>query len=136
MAPLVVVVPVELAADALDVDWEVAAEVFAEDAALLEPEVTVTMPEAEVSETVPEVPAAPELDDEAALEVELVEVLFVPLVGAGVAVLGSVRAPVPQGMAAPPGWVEFVGGVVLPLASAMAKRVVHNVVDDAGEVNW
>ena len=49
-----------------------------------------------------------------------------PPVGGGLLAEELVRAPVPQGILAPvPGWVCSVGGVVLPLASAMAKRVVQ-----------
>lgn len=60
----------------------------------------------------------------------------VPVVGGGTALLGSVSAPVPQGIAAPPGCVAFVGGVVAPESDAMAKRPVQVVFAAAGAVNW
>jgi len=37
---------------------------------------------------------------------------------------GFLRAPVPHGMGFPSGWVALGGGTVLPLGSAIAKRVV------------
>ena len=58
-----------------------------------------------------------------------------PLGGAGVASAGLASAPVPQGMAAPPGCVGLVGGVVPPVASAMVNRVVQVRFVEAGEVN-
>jgi len=48
-----------------------------------------------------------------------------PKTGAATAVEGSLRAPVPQGMAAPPGCVSFSGSVTSPVAEAIVKRVVH-----------
>ena len=56
--------------------------------------------------------------------------------GGGTALEGSTSAPVPQGMSLPSGSVAFVGGVVLPFASAIAKRVVQSTVGDAEVVNW
>lgn len=56
--------------------------------------------------------------------------------GGGTAVEGSVRAPVPQGIAAPPGWELLVGGVDAPSAEAMVKRVVHCLTGALGAVNW
>lgn len=56
--------------------------------------------------------------------------------GAATALLGSVSAPVPQGIAAPPGCVAFVGVVVAPESEAMAKRPVQVVFAAAGAVNW
>ena len=50
---------------------------------------------------------------------------------------GSVRVPTPQGIAAPPGCVAFVGVVVLPSAPAIVKRVVQvRFVGAAGVLNW
>jgi len=76
-------------------------------------------------------------------EVEVaVELVFVagplppPLGGAGLASPGCTRAPLPQGMGAPePGCVACGGGVVRPVASAIAKRVVQVRLLDAGDVN-
>lgn len=45
--------------------------------------------------------------------------------GGGTALDGSTRAPLPQGIAEPSGWVAFGGGTVAPVASAMAKRPVQ-----------
>lgn len=45
--------------------------------------------------------------------------------GAATAVEGSLRAPVPQAISAPPGCVSFSGSVVSPVADAIVKRVVH-----------
>ena len=64
----------------------------------------------------------------------------VPFVGYGggeVAVLGSVRTPVPHGIGAfEPGCVFSLGGVVCPCASAMANLPVQSRVVVFGEVNW
>ena len=53
---------------------------------------------------------------------------------------GSVRVPTPQGIAAPPGCVVFVGVVVLPSAPAMVKRVPEGKyargVDSICETAW
>jgi len=51
--------------------------------------------------------------------------------GAGTAVDGSVSMPVPQGIASPSGWLEFAGGTVAPVESAMANRPVHEWFGDA-----
>jgi hypothetical protein len=61
------------------------------------------------------------------------EVLFVVVLplppgrydGGGTALDGSTRAPVPQGIAWPSGWVGFGAGTVAPVESAMAKRPVQ-----------
>ena len=70
--------------------------------------------------------------EEAEPEAGTLEVLFEPEVllpprydGAGTALDGSVRAPVPQGIAWPPGWVAFGAGTVAPVAEAMVKRPVQ-----------
>jgi hypothetical protein len=55
--------------------------------------------------------------------------------GGGTALDGSTRAPLPQGIASPSGWVAFGGGVVAPVASAMAKRPVQRRSDALWE-NW
>jgi len=75
-------------------------------------------------------PATPVSVDELPLSTE--EVL---LPGGGVACEGSVRAPTPHAMESPLGWVALGAGVVLPEASAMAKRVVHTGSAPA-LVNW
>ena len=50
---------------------------------------------------------------------------------------GSASAPTPHGIFAPPGCVSFAGGVVLPSAAAIVKRVVHvRFVGAAGVENW
>jgi hypothetical protein len=56
--------------------------------------------------------------------------------GAGVAVVGSVSAPNPQGICSPVGWVAFAGGTVVPDELAMANRPVHERFEEAAEVNW
>jgi hypothetical protein len=58
------------------------------------------------------------------------EVLLPPLPpgrydGGATALDGSARAPVPQGIAWPSGWVAFGAGTVAPVESAMAKRPVQ-----------
>jgi hypothetical protein len=58
------------------------------------------------------------------------EVLFEPVPpgrydGGATALEGSTRAPLPQGIPSPSGWVRFGAGTVVPLASAMAKRPVQ-----------
>ena len=63
-------------------------------------------------------------------------VLAVPRTGAGVALEGSTKAPVPQGIGSPPGCVAFSGSTVLPLASTIVKRVVHVILVVEGSVNW
>jgi len=63
------------------------------------------------------------------------EVVLLP-VGGGTALDGSTRAPVPQGIFWPSGWVGLGAGTVLPDASEMVKRPVHNLSVEAGEVNW
>ena len=45
--------------------------------------------------------------------------------GGATALDGSVRAPVPQGIGWPPGWVAFGAGTVPPVAEAMVKRPVQ-----------
>lgn len=70
------------------------------------------------------------------------EVLFEPVPpgrydGGGTALEGSTRAPFPQGIPSPSGWVGFGAGVVVPLASAMAKRPVQRRSDAlAAWENW
>jgi hypothetical protein len=59
-----------------------------------------------------------------------------PLPGGGTAWEGSVSAPMPQGTAEPSGSVAFGAGTLLPDASAIVKRVVHCVSEEAGDVNW
>jgi hypothetical protein len=47
------------------------------------------------------------------------------------------RAPMPQGMPSPPGWVRFGAATVVPVASAMAKRPVQRRSDAlAAWENW
>lgn len=57
-------------------------------------------------------------------------------VGGATAVLGSSRAPMPQGMAAPSGWVGLGASSTVPSAAAMVNRVVHIGILDVAEVNW
>jgi hypothetical protein len=70
------------------------------------------------------------------------EVVFPPLPplrygGAGLAVVGSTRAPVPQGMASPSGCFAFGAGTVVPVESVIVKRPVQaGEVGSPGEVNW
>ena len=45
-------------------------------------------------------------------------------------------APLPHATVCPPDPEVSVGGVVVPLASAMAKRAVQRTFSDAGDVNW
>jgi len=45
--------------------------------------------------------------------------------GGGTALDGSARAPAPQGIGSPSGWVGFGAGTVAPVESAMAKRPVQ-----------
>lgn len=46
--------------------------------------------------------------------------------GAGVALVGSTRAPTPHGMGSfEPGWVALAGGVVCPVGDAIVKRVTQ-----------
>lgn len=86
---------------------------------------------AELEETTGGVPAVEPVLAEA-------EVLLpaAPRTGAGVALEGSTKAPVPQGIASPPGCVAFSGSTVLPVASAIVKRVVHVMLVVEGSVNW
>jgi len=46
-----------------------------------------------------------------------------------------ISTPFPHGVGEPSGWVVFGGEVVVPLASAMAKRVVHRVSLEEESVN-
>jgi len=67
------------------------------------------------------------------------EVVFPPLRygGAGLAVDGSSRAPIPQGIASPSGWFRFGAGTVPPVESAIVKRPVQVlVVGSEGVENW
>ena len=134
-APLAALAPVVLPEDVLAaalVVSVVAADVAepADDAALDE----LPAPDVPVTETVePEAAAA---DAEAVPDTAALEVAFVPLAGAGTASEGSTSAPVPHGMASPLGCVELAGSVVLPFASAIAKRVVQYVAVELGDVNW
>lgn len=51
--------------------------------------------------------------------------------------LGSVRAPIPQPIFWPSGWVVFGAATVSPEASAMVKRVVqYLVLGEPAYVNW
>lgn len=69
-------------------------------------------------------------------------VTFVPVVvpneGAATALLGSTRAPTPQGIGSPEsGWAALAGGVVgAPVSDAMVKRPVHVMLGLWGAVNW
>jgi hypothetical protein len=56
--------------------------------------------------------------------------------GGGTALDGSVRAPFPQAIFSPSGWVRLGGGTVVPDALAMAKRPVQLRSGDWGEENW
>lgn len=58
-----------------------------------------------------------------------------PVGGGGEAVEESTSAPRPQGIWSPLGCVELAAGVTLPLESAIAKRVVHCLSPESGEVN-
>ena len=50
---------------------------------------------------------------------------------------GSTSAPMPHGILSPFGCVAFAGGVVLPSAAAIVKRVVHvRFFGAAGVLNW
>jgi len=55
--------------------------------------------------------------------------------GAGVAVDGSARSPMPQGFASPLGCVAFGAGRIAP-PSEMEKRPVHWGESEPVEVNW
>jgi len=61
--------------------------------------------------------------------------LLLPPEGAGVAEDGSVSAPIPQGIDCPSGCVVLGAATVLPLASAMAKRVVQVLFGEDGSEN-
>jgi hypothetical protein len=75
-------------------------------------------------------------EEDAPLERGGAELLIAKL-GAGTAVDGSARLPVPQGIGAfVVGWVGFVGSVVAPVGEAMAKRVVHVLLGDPADENW
>jgi len=57
--------------------------------------------------------------------------------GGGTTVDGSLRLPIPQGIASPvPGCVGLGGGVVWPELEAIANRPVHCLLTALGEVNW
>ena len=57
--------------------------------------------------------------------------------GGATAFAGSVRAPVPQGIFLPSGWVALGGATVVPFALAMAKRPVQvTFCVLLGEENW
>jgi len=57
--------------------------------------------------------------------------------GAGTALDGSARAPIPHGIGSfEVGWVGLAGGVLCPDAEAIVKRVVHVLSGDSGEENW
>jgi len=76
-----------------------------------------------------------DMDD---VDVEAFELTLPPVRygGAATALVGSVRAPVPQGIASPLGWLALGGGTITPVASAMAKRPVQVWVGELGELNW
>lgn len=104
--------------------------------ALLEVELVEVLAEEEgVDATIETVAVTAETEDDAASDV-LGAAELPDSVGGGLASAGLVSAPVPQGMAWPPGCVAWGGGVVFPVVSAIAKRVVHRVVLEAGDVNW
>ena len=69
-----------------------------------------------------------EEDTTTALERGVAEVPFV--------VVLPTRTPVPHGIASPSGWFWMGAGTVLPDASEMVKRPVHDLLDEAGEENW
>lgn len=70
---------------------------------------------------------AKEDEAEPELEAGAGEVPFEPgrYDGGATALEGSVRAPLPQGIPSPSGWVVFGAATVVPLASAIAKRPVQ-----------
>jgi len=68
-----------------------------------------------------------------ALERGAAEVPFVPV---PVEVVLPTRVPVPHGIASPSSWFWLGAGTVLPDASEMVKRPVHDLLDEAGEENW
>jgi hypothetical protein len=77
------------------------------------------------------------LDGEVLFEpVPVVVVLPVRYDGAGTAVDGLTRAPVPQGIFSPSGWVWLGAGTVAPVEVAMVKRPVQSLSGEEGEVNW
>jgi len=70
-------------------------------------------------------------------DVGVVVLLLAPRYGgAGTAEAGLERAPVPQGIGSPSGWVGFGGATVAPVESAMANRPVHVWFGDETEENW
>jgi len=88
--------------------------------------------------TIDEEGVTEETEPEAELEV-LFELVLPPgrYDGGGTALDGSERAPVPQGIASPSGWVGFGAGVVAPVESAMVKRPVQRrSVTLAAWENW
>ena len=58
-----------------------------------------------------------------------------PYDGAALGVCPTME-PAPQDMVWPPETEVSLGGVVVPLASAMANRAVQRTFSEAGDVNW
>jgi hypothetical protein len=56
--------------------------------------------------------------------------------GGGVESDPPTRAPIPQGICCPSGWVSFSGGTTSPVLDAIVKRVAHCLLGDPGAVNW
>jgi hypothetical protein len=76
-------------------------------------------------------------EEELEPEVEELEFDPPPIGGGGTACVVSTRAPLPQGIAAPVlGCFASVGGMLIPDASAIVKRVVHDRLELDGLENW
>ena len=56
--------------------------------------------------------------------------------GGGTTLDWSTSAPAPQGIFWPSGCVSFAGGVVVPSAAAIVKRVVHVLFSESQDENW
>jgi len=97
--------PLELPFDEIALPAELAAEGDPELEAVVAPDGTAATGDWELDGTAKEGEAEPEA-----------EVPFEP---------GLTRAPLPQGIPSPSGWVRFGAGTVVPLVSAMAKRPVQ-----------
>jgi hypothetical protein len=114
--------PLELPFDAIALPAELAAEGDPELEAVVASDGTAATGDLELDGTAREGEADPEAG--------AAEVPFEPVPpgrydGGGTALEGSARAPLPQGIASPSGWVGFGAGTVAPLASAMPKRPVQ-----------
>jgi hypothetical protein len=114
--------PLELPFDAIALPAELAAEGDPELETVVVSDGTAATGELELDGTAKEGEAEP--------EVGAAEVPFEPVPpgrydGGGTALEESTRAPLPQGIDSPSGWVGFEAGAVVPLASAMAKRPVQ-----------